>query len=160
MKGPIGLIYTNLLRVESRWFPFGPKWKQPNYFYACPFVDRRLWPDAWKVQLIILYESKPPFRSLTPFIIPPQMCNYKNLTILHLAASCKWIEEEKYPISMPAELRHLFVQASPASKQHRTWRFIRSVVLRRKQQQKHWEGLLKRGLLGPAPQTAGSVGWR
>lgn len=59
---------------------------------------------------------------------------------------------------MPAEFRHEFVQASPASKQHRTWRFIRSVVLKHKQQQKHPEGLLKCRLLGPAQHTAGSVG--
>lgn len=151
------LIYINLLRVESRWFPFGPNWKQPSYLYACPFVDRRLWPVAWKVELTILYESKPPFRSLTPFIIPTQTYNYKNLTILHLAASCQLIEEEKHSISVPAEFRHLFVQASPASKQHWTWSFIRAMVLTLEQHQRPPEGSLKHRWLGPAPQSTESV---
>lgn len=85
-------------------------------FMLAPLWTGGFWPAAWKVELTILYESKPPFRNLTPFIIPLQMHNHENLTTLHLAAIYTLLQEAKDLILLLTEVRYLFVQSSPASK--------------------------------------------
>lgn len=77
-KSQIELININLLDEESRWFPFGPNRKQPNYFYARPFVDKRLLVcclESWT----LLYESIPHSEAWHPFY-SFQMNDYRNLT--------------------------------------------------------------------------------
>lgn len=84
-------------------------------FMLAPLWTGGFWPAPWKIELTILYKSKPPFRSLTPFIILLQMRNYENLTTLHLAAIYMLLQEAKDLISLLAEVRYLSKAVLPQS---------------------------------------------
>lgn len=57
IKGQLELLHISLLGKESSWFPFGPNWKQTNYFYAPPLWAAGLGPAAWKNELTALTEA-------------------------------------------------------------------------------------------------------